>query len=120
MLDFCDRIYVSRGLILLSDASAIFVFNFNIFLRSTLVWISLFYTQEPITVFLMIYHLKVLHRFVDFFLDIQYLQPFPCVDICPCFLLILGSHLLFLNCLSYMGNVPLLNYLLTGLPVVIF
>ena len=104
MLDFCDRIYVSRGLILLSDASAIFVFNFNIFLRSTLVWISLFYTQEPITVFLMIYHLKVLHRFVDFFLDIQYLQPFPCVDICPCFLLILGSHLLFFELLVLYGK----------------
>ena len=54
--------------------------------------------------FLMIYHLQVLHRFVDFFLDIQYLQPFPCVDICPCFLLILGSHLLFFELLVLYGK----------------
>ena len=52
-------------LILLSDASAIFVFNFNIFLRSTLIWLS------PIMLrgynyFSMIHHLEVLRRFVGF------------------------------------------------------
>ena len=66
MLYFAIELTFFGILILLSDASAIFVFNFNIFLRSTLLWLSQNYTQGPITVFPMIYHLEVLRRFVDF------------------------------------------------------
>ena len=86
-------------LILLSDASAIFVFNFNIFLRSTLIWLS------PIMLrgyncFSMIHHLEVLRRFVDF--SRKY-------NICSCFRVSI-SILVFYS----------LNCLFTGLLVAIF
>ena len=86
-------------LILLSDASAIFVFNFNIFLRSTLIWLS------PIMLrgyncFSMIHHLEVLRRFVDF--SRKY-------NICSCFRVSI-SILVFYS----------LNCLFTGLLLAIF